>query len=587
VTGDTGAGKTTIFDAIMFALYGTASGPDRTSEMMHCDFAEKSVDTVVKLTFRQGDRQYQVTRTIHYRKKRGGSGQYSNVEIGAELREPDRDPTQGASKVTARCTELLGLNPEQFRKIVMLAQGEFKEFLKADSDKKNEILGKLFDNSTYVRFQNLLAGARDELRNRRAEQRQHVETVMNTLFVLPEDMTGEERNLFLSDHPQLTEHLSALTESDVEKLRAMEAQREQYRIRSAALAEQKGAAEGNNRLLEELALHRTHLAALEARKPDMEQLQTDWDTIERVLHQVLPKADRLADAERQLTETKEEIADLSTKRTEQAETVRAAQAVVDADSEKRETADWLGTEIHTLRQALPRYEELSQKQKGLAAAERLARETEQRKQQAEENRMARTEYLDTIRRDLDGLEGIDVKVVTLKNSWDKAQADADALKAVQKQIAVIDAQTSKLKQEQAQLQEMTQTAIAAEQRHHDLYQSFLSGQAGILAGDLRRELREQGRAVCPVCRTPFCADTSHEFAPLLAGTPTADQVDAAKAEYDRWEKKRGEQSEQTAQRSAAIAGMRSHAVNAAAQLLDCQRWEVLSAEGYLANAARR
>ena len=587
VTGDTGAGKTTIFDAIMFALYGTASGPDRTPEMLHCDFAEKSVDTVVRLTFRQGGRQYQVTRTIHYPKKRGGLGQYGDGTIGAELREPDRDPTEGANKVTARCTELLGLNPEQFRKIVMLAQGEFKEFLKADSDKKNEILGKLFDNSTYIRFQKLLAGARDELRNRRAEQQEHVKTVMNTLFVLPEEMTGEERNLFLPDHPQLTEHLSALVKSDEDALRAMGAQREQYRIRSAALAEQKGAAEGNNRLLEELARCRTHLAALEARKPDMERLQADWDTVERALHQVLPKADRLADAERQLTEAKEAIAALLTKRTNQAEAVQAAQAAVDADSEQRETAQRLSTEIHTLRQALPRYEELSQKQEGLAAAERLARETEQRKQQTEEKRVARAEYLETIRRDLNELEGIDVKVITLKSNWDKAQSDVDALKAVQIQIKEIDTETSELKQEQALLQEMTQKAIAAEQRHHDLYQSFLSGQAGILAGDLRRELQEQGRAVCPVCRTAFCANESHEFAPLVAGTPTSDHVDAAKAEYDRWEKKRGEQSEQVAERSAAIAGRRSHAVNAAAQLLNCESWEELSAEGYLADAVRR
>ena len=150
VTGDTGAGKTTIFDAIVFALYGQASGSERTPAMMHCDFVEKSVDTVVKLTFSQAGRRCTVTRTIHFPRRRKGDGDYGDPDIQALLTGEDLTPVEGASRVTAACEALLGLNAEQFRKIVMLAQGEFRDFLKADSDKKNEILGKLFDSSAYV-----------------------------------------------------------------------------------------------------------------------------------------------------------------------------------------------------------------------------------------------------------------------------------------------------------------------------------------------------------------------------------------------------------------------------------------------------
>ena len=71
ITGDTGAGKTTIFDAIMFSLYGKASGADRQVDMLHCDHVKKSVDTVVRLRFRQTGKEYTVTRTIHFSKKRG------------------------------------------------------------------------------------------------------------------------------------------------------------------------------------------------------------------------------------------------------------------------------------------------------------------------------------------------------------------------------------------------------------------------------------------------------------------------------------------------------------------------------------
>ena len=137
VTGDTGAGKTTIFDAIMFALYGSASGGERSTDMLHCDYVPKSEDTVVSLRFRQGGKEYNVSRWIHFSKKRGGENQYGDGKVDALLTEPEREPTEGATKVTARIEELLGLNAEQFRKIIMLAQGKFKEFLDADSDKKN------------------------------------------------------------------------------------------------------------------------------------------------------------------------------------------------------------------------------------------------------------------------------------------------------------------------------------------------------------------------------------------------------------------------------------------------------------------
>ena len=185
VTGDTGAGKTTIFDAIMFALYGSASGSDRSPDMLHCDHVPKSEDTVVKLRFAQSGKEYEVERRLHFSKKRG-TDQYNDARPDAVLTEPDREPAEGASKVTARIEALLGLNAEQFRKIIMLAQGEFREFLNADSDKKNEILGRLFDSAPYVWYQNLLSGARDELKSRRFGQSEKLRALMENVFQPPE-----------------------------------------------------------------------------------------------------------------------------------------------------------------------------------------------------------------------------------------------------------------------------------------------------------------------------------------------------------------------------------------------------------------
>ena len=166
IVGKTGAGKTTIFDAISFALFGVPSGSDRKTEMLHSDFVPLSVDTAVTLEFVHQGREYRVERSLHFSKKRGSEG-YRDATVSAVMSGPEQPAVEGATRVTARCEELLGLNSEQFRRIVMLAQGEFREFLKSGSERKNEILGRLFDNSEYVRFQNLLSAAARSLEQRR------------------------------------------------------------------------------------------------------------------------------------------------------------------------------------------------------------------------------------------------------------------------------------------------------------------------------------------------------------------------------------------------------------------------------------
>ena len=145
ITGDTGAGKTTIFDAITFALFGVASGADRKSDMLHCDYVPKSTDTVVRLRFSQSGKEYLVERRIHFSKKRGTDDQYGDGTVDALLQCGDAAAIEGTKKVTERCEELLGLNAEQFSRIIMLAQGEFKKFLKARKKFAN-ILRKVFGN---------------------------------------------------------------------------------------------------------------------------------------------------------------------------------------------------------------------------------------------------------------------------------------------------------------------------------------------------------------------------------------------------------------------------------------------------------
>ena len=172
ITGDTGAGKTTIFDAIVFALYGEGSGSGRGSDMFHSDYVDKFIDTEVELEFSCREKEYRIVRTIHYQKKR--SGGVGSITKNAWFYEEGELPIEKETAVNAKVTEIIGLDEKQFRQIVMLAQGEFRKFLESKSDAREQILGKLFDNRIYVDFQNRLKAAAEELKKEREEKEREI-----------------------------------------------------------------------------------------------------------------------------------------------------------------------------------------------------------------------------------------------------------------------------------------------------------------------------------------------------------------------------------------------------------------------------
>ena len=150
ITGDTGAGKTTIFDAITFALFNKTSGMDRSIHTIRSDYASEKEETYVEFTFSHKGRTYQIYRSPQYEKeKRNGSGFTTKMAKAKLLREPE-EPVEGSSKVDEAITELLHIDYPQFKQISMLAQGEFKDVLNADSKKRGEILQKIFSTEKYA-----------------------------------------------------------------------------------------------------------------------------------------------------------------------------------------------------------------------------------------------------------------------------------------------------------------------------------------------------------------------------------------------------------------------------------------------------
>ncbi|VYU51111.1 AAA family ATPase [Clostridium tertium] len=152
ITGNTGAGKTTIFDAINFALYGEASGSDRDGKAFRSDFADKATDTEVELWFSLKGKEYYIKRNPNYsRAKQRGEG-FTEQKAGAEIKFEDKTIT-GAKEVTRLVEDILGITCDQFKQLVMIPQGEFKKLLNADSDKKEEIFRKIFGTKIFSDIQ--------------------------------------------------------------------------------------------------------------------------------------------------------------------------------------------------------------------------------------------------------------------------------------------------------------------------------------------------------------------------------------------------------------------------------------------------
>ena len=156
ITGDTGAGKTTIFDAICFALFGEASGGSREAAMLRSKYADADTPTFVDMSFAHGGKEYHIRRNPEYmRPAKRGDGLKKELP-NAELTMPDGSVITKVKDVNAAVVELLGIDRGQFSQIAMLAQGDFLKLLLAETKERQEIFRKLFKTEFYQTLQNKL-----------------------------------------------------------------------------------------------------------------------------------------------------------------------------------------------------------------------------------------------------------------------------------------------------------------------------------------------------------------------------------------------------------------------------------------------
>ncbi|MDC3415317.1 AAA family ATPase [Aquibacillus salsiterrae] len=174
ITGPTGAGKTTIFDAICYALYGRASGSDRDQDSLRSHFATIDQPTEVTFVFGLKEKIYQVTRYPKQQKRKERGDGYTDDPARAELYEVDDDKLQLISSKIKDVNEFLedqlGLDYEQFRKMIMIPQGEFRKLISENSKEREEILQKIFRTHFYQRIT-------EELKKQAKELKQWIENI--------------------------------------------------------------------------------------------------------------------------------------------------------------------------------------------------------------------------------------------------------------------------------------------------------------------------------------------------------------------------------------------------------------------------
>ena len=477
ITGDTGAGKTTIFDAITYALYNQTSGGERNGNMMRSQYARPETETYVELEFLYRGQTYRVRRNPDYKitkTLKNGKIREQKVPHSVELTLPDGTVFPEKKNATdAKIIEILGLTADQFSQIVMIAQGDFLKLLYTKSDERKMIFSKLFRTDIYWKIQENLRRKSMEMDERIQENDRAFEQEKSRIIPLPE-----------SEELPLDELVERLRERLKDALKEQNLRRANVEELNKKITKY----EEINKLFRSLEKIRQTGKELEARQAESKERRQQIENAR--------KADKVLVAEQQNLRQQQEVeqsAQAIAKMTETLandqemfETLKTQQQEAEAKP-KREAAD-IQKKMLALEQSFPSYEALQN-----------ARSEEQQAKKVWED-LGKTS----------------------EESFHKKEAGIAALKEQQKQQEQVVEQTKK---------NWEQTSLGASEsaKHYEhMYEAFLKEQAGILAENLS--------AGCPC---PVCGSTVHpDPAKLSDHAVTELEVEQAKKTRAAAEEKR-------------------------------------------------
>ncbi|MCI8350345.1 MAG: SMC family ATPase [Oscillospiraceae bacterium] len=452
ITGPTGAGKTTIFDAITFALFGEASGDSRESENFKSQYAPNEEKCWVEYSFFIRGRRYEIHREPQqYRIARTGNERL--LPASAALVDGEETVT-GVREVNARVAEILGLDKHRFKQIVMLAQGDFKKLLEAGSDEKQEIFRKVFDTHIFNRMALLMAQTAKEQQARITAQRELVSQAAAGINPEGDTALGEALAAQYPNYEHISQLLALRIQADRERLALLEKQL------GALHQEQKGlnldAARMLNSQLDQLEASLAEQAQLFSQKEEMARRQA--------LLEQLKRANLLAGEERLLQEQ------------ERQRQVRA---------EEQEKA------LHQCAQAYQALCAAEEASGQLPKLEELGRELDCRERDLQERERAAAEY-GNLQKQLLQQEGL-LKKARQRLSILEMLAQKSALQAKAQEEKEAWENALSLRDSGDRLREAIRRYEQEQADYEMLNSRFLSGQAGVLAKRLMK-----GKP-CPVC----------------------------------------------------------------------------------------
>ncbi|MDD3192255.1 MAG: SMC family ATPase [Oscillospiraceae bacterium] len=372
ISGPTGAGKTTIFDGICFALYGEASGTLRQNEDFKSDFADPSALCSVRYLFSVREKQFAVYRAPKQHKQKK-NGDMTIVAAKAELTLPDQSVVTGPAAVSARIQEILGLSVKQFKQITMLAQGDFRRFLDAPSNEKQEIFRHIFDTEKFDRFTTLLERESKSSLERIEKEQQLLSFHLQSLSVREDETLRALQTAEFPVVPPLLERLSVLLASDQEELARRQECIQGLEEKISAL--QIEVHRQNNQRLQELEELQKRMAQLIEKNPEMEK--------RRIQLARLKSAKDLLPLWQKINEAQEEKKALETLSVQKQADLRALSLRKETAEKEAEVAQALAgekecllSEIASLQALSPLFEEQAASLRSIAQLQNAIAETE-------------------------------------------------------------------------------------------------------------------------------------------------------------------------------------------------------------------
>lgn len=510
VTGDTGSGKSTIFDAIVYALYGKTGSVEnpREGEELQSQFGEDGKEPFVELEFTEvngGIEEKYIVKRIpkHVRKKLKGTGEKS-VSASVSLIMPDGTeyPQKEANK---KLEEIVGLTREQFLQVAMIAQGEFMELLRAKSDDKKVIFRKLFHTGLFQKIVDELASRVKAKGTEIAKIRTICQTYVSQTLI-PE---GNERGEILEEYKNSIINSKTLNSVEFEGfihelemlVRTLESEKvslekeceELEKIRDKALGNYRGA-ENIIKFFDQIDTAQRELKECEENKENASFADEQSRKI-REAYEIKAIADKYHMSEKNFSETKAKLSEESGKiQTLRANEEKSKSKYEEESAKLREELERFSKVEERVNSSLETFKEIERVSKGLKECEEKHKQALEEKQKALAAKNLREEEEKRYRargEELKDAKSREVKYIENRKKMDGFEHDARQLEEKEKYIAKHEAAVEKCRAKYV----IIRKKVANKSREYeDIRRSFLDAQAGFIA----REQLKEGEP-CPVC----------------------------------------------------------------------------------------